>query len=84
MFTPEEQVLRLSEPGAALVRKSAALNLIEAKAKVIVAGTKQPVRRIELISAAEHPSQPGEIITYHPDGWTARSGDGVVRLYTTG
>jgi methionyl-tRNA formyltransferase len=84
MFTPEEQVLRLSDPGAALVRKSAALNVIEARTKVIVAGTKQSVRRIELVSAGEESSQAGEIITYHTDGWTVRSGDGVVRLYTTG
>lgn len=83
MFTPEEQVLRLSDPGAALVRKSAALNVLETKSKVIVAGTKQSVRRIELVSAGEESSQAGEIITYHTDGWTVRSGDGVVRLYTT-
>jgi methionyl-tRNA formyltransferase len=83
MFTPEELVLRLSDPGAALVRKSAALNVLEARSKVIVAGTKQSVRRIELVSAGEESSQAGEIITYHTDGWTVRSGDGVVRLYTT-
>ncbi len=83
MFTPEEQVLRLTEPGAVLVRKSAALNVLEPKTKVLVAGTKQPVRRIELISAGEQSSQPGEIITYHTNGWTVRSADGVVRLYTS-
>jgi methionyl-tRNA formyltransferase len=84
MFTPEEQVLRLTEPSAVLVRKSAALNVLEPKTKVIVAGTKQPVRRIELISAGEQSSpQPGEIITYHPNGWTVRTADGVVRLYTS-
>lgn len=83
MFTPEEQVLRLTEPGAVLVRKSAALNVLEPKTRVLVAGTKQAVRRIELISAGEQSSQPGEIITYHTDGWTVRSADGVVRLYTS-
>ncbi|MEU4390266.1 formyltransferase family protein [Kribbella sp. NPDC023855] len=83
MFTPEEQVLRLTEPGAVLVRKSAALNVLEPKTKVLVAGTKQPVRRIELISAGEQSSQPGEIITYHTNGWTVRCADGIVRLYTS-
>ncbi|WP_433014818.1 methionyl-tRNA formyltransferase [Kribbella sp. CA-294648] len=83
MFTPEEQVLRLTEPGAVLVRKSAALNVLEPKTRVLVAGTKQSIRRIELISAGEQSSQPGEIITYHTDGWTVRSADGVVRLYTS-
>ena len=82
MFTPEEQVLRLTEPGAVLVRKSAALNVLEAKTRVLVAGTKQSVRRIELVSAGEQSPQPGEIVTYHTDGWTVRSGDGVVRLFT--
>ncbi|MEV8376666.1 formyltransferase family protein [Kribbella sp. NPDC056861] len=81
MFTPAEQVLRLTDPGAVLVRKSAALNVIEAKTKVLVAGIKQPISRIELISAGEDSTQPGEIVTYHTDGWTARSGDGVVRLF---
>lgn len=84
MFTPEEQVLRLTDPSAVLVRKSAALNVLEPKTKVIVAGTKQPLRRIELVSAGEQSAQqPGEIITYHTNGWTVRSGDGVVRLYTS-
>lgn len=82
MFTPEEQVLRLTEPGAVLVRKSAALNVLEAKTRVLVAGTKQSVRRIELVSTGEQSPQPGEIVTYHTDGWTVRSGDGVVRLFT--
>jgi methionyl-tRNA formyltransferase len=81
MFTPEEQVLRLTDPGAVLLRKSAALNVLEAKTKVIVAGIKQPIGRIELISAGEDSAQPGEIVSYHTDGWTARSGDGIVRLF---
>ncbi|WBQ04790.1 methionyl-tRNA formyltransferase [Kribbella sp. CA-293567] len=81
MFTPEEQVLRLTDPGAVLVRKSAALNVLEAKTRVIVAGIKQPIRLVELVSAGERTPQPGEVVGYHTDGWTVRSGDGVVRLY---
>ncbi|NEA34885.1 formyltransferase family protein [Streptomyces sp. SID13031] len=81
MFTPEEEVLRLSDPGAVLVRKSAALNVLEARARVIVAGIKQPISRVELVSAGEGSAQPGEIVKYHTDGWTVRSGDGIVRLF---
>lgn len=81
MFTPEEQVLRLTDPGSVLARKSAALNVLEAKTRVIVAGIKQPISRVEVESAGEDAAQPGEIVKYHTDGWTARSGDGIVRLF---
>jgi len=83
MFTPEEQVLRLTDPGAVLVRKSAALNVLAPRAKVLVAGTKQSIRRVELVSVGEKSTQPGEVITYHTNGWTIRSGDGAVRLFTS-
>jgi methionyl-tRNA formyltransferase len=83
MFTPEEHVLSLTEPTAALLRKIAALNFVEPKALVVVEGTEHRIRHATpAASASGNGSAPGQVLDKHGDGWTVRSGDGVVRLFS--
>ncbi|GAB2552826.1 methionyl-tRNA formyltransferase [Kribbella endophytica] len=77
-FTPEEYVLDLAEPAAAVRRKAAALNITAVRARVLLDGVEYLVARTDPAEAAA--GDPGSIVASHSDGFTVRTADAALRL----
>lgn len=81
MFTAEEQLLSLTSPTDVLLRKVAALNVLEPKARVTLDGVEHSIRHAA--PASDSAGAVGEVLEKHENGWTVRTGDGTVRLFST-
>jgi methionyl-tRNA formyltransferase len=82
MFTAEEQLIALTEPTDALLRKVAALNVLEPKARIAIDGVEHSIRHVVPAPGASGGAA-GEVLEKHENGWTVRTGDGMVRLFSS-
>lgn len=78
-FSDDEWVLDLSEPAAALQRKTAALNVLGDRARASVGG-REVIVRVAYVVPVEVRSPVGTVLEEHPDGVTVQAGDDAVRL----
>ncbi|WP_127503052.1 methionyl-tRNA formyltransferase [Actinoplanes solisilvae] len=78
-FADEERTLDLSEPLAVIRRKTVALNVLGATARV---NLPEPtvISRVDVVPTTALDAAPGTILLTHHDGWTVRAGEGALRL----
>ncbi len=78
-FTDAEYLVDLTEPAATVQRKTAALNVLADKARVLVGGREVVVHAAH-VEPVEARTTPGTVLEEHPDGLTVQAGDDAVRL----
>lgn len=81
-WTEADELLDMTEPGAVIRRKFAALNLLGPRARVVIDGTVVLLADLYAVPPTDpkHNATPGTILITHPDGWTVQTADETLRL----
>jgi methionyl-tRNA formyltransferase len=84
VWTEAEELLDLTEPGAVIRRKFAALNIIGPRARVLIDGEMVQLADLYAVPAmpAVTDANPGTVLATHLDGWTVQTADQPLRLVT--
>lgn len=83
-WTEADEVLDMTEQGAVVRRKFAALNLLGPRARVVIEGTVVLLADLNPVPPNDpaHNAKPGTILATHSDGWTVQTADEPLRLVT--
>jgi methionyl-tRNA formyltransferase len=80
-FTPDEQLIDLTEPARTVRRKVAALNVVTPHARVRIPGAGlQSLVATYAVPSTARPHEPGTVLDKHEDGWTMQTADEPLRL----
>ena len=81
-WTEADELLDMTEPGAIIRRKFAALNLLGSRARVLIDGTVVLLADLYAVPPTdpEHNAKPGTSLVSHPDGFTVQTADETLRL----
>jgi methionyl-tRNA formyltransferase len=81
-FTPDEQLIDLTEPAHTVRRKVAALNVVVPQAQVRIPGTglQRLVATYAVPASGARSEEPGTVLDKHADGWTVQTADHPLRL----